>query len=298
MRKILTLLLTFLFVVSCSSTRKSKDDIDLSDLSEDDFKVNNQVLYNQRDDQFSGLQDESRAVLSTESLARLSDPSDLEVKGIIDEITIACYEKEYDKAFKLIKEQSGSYKRNPIFWNQVGTCFMLKGERRKALLFYNKALEFKASYSPAYNNLGFMYKLEKEDQKALVAFTRSKKSNRYARTPLFNLGNLYLEYGLFNQAISTFQGLYNLDKKDVDVLNGLAVANLMKGNLKRSKFFYTQLDVDFFEDPNFGVNYAYLLYKENKKGQAKEVLADLDKENLGSWKEYYSKLSELIGDKK
>jgi tetratricopeptide (TPR) repeat protein len=298
MIKILVPILSILFLVSCSSTKTSKDIIELDDLDEDDFKVTKQVRYKQSDDQFAGIKSDDRPALNTESLARMEDPSDLEIKGVIDEITISCYEKEFEKAFSLIREKSSSYKRNPIFWNQVGTCFMLKGERRKALLFYNKALEFKASYAPAYNNLGYMYKLEGEDQKALVAFTRSKKSNRYARTPLFNLGNLYLEYGLYNQAIGTFGGLYNLNKKDVDIINGLAVANLMKGDLKRSMFFYEQLDKDYLEKPNFGVNYAYLLYKQNKRRLARDILSDLDVENLGPWKEYYSKLSNLIGDKK
>jgi Flp pilus assembly protein TadD len=298
MKKNIIIILILLFAIGCSSTKKSKDAVDLDDLSEDDFKATKQIGYSQGDDQFSGIRDESRPALNSESLARLDDPSDLEVKGIIDEITIACYEKDYEKAFALIKEESSSYKRNPIFWNQVGTCFMLKGERRKALLFYNKALEFKASYAPAYNNLGYMYKLEGEDQKALVAFTRSKKSNRYARTPLFNLGNLYLEYGLYDQAIRTFGGLYNLNKTDVDIINGLAVANLMKGNLTQSKSFYNKIDKDFFEKADFGVNYAYLLYKLNKKELAREILDDLEKESLGEWKEYYTQLATLIGEKK
>ena len=259
MKKFISLSFCFVLLVGCSTTKRSKDSIQLDDLESTDFKTVKQIRYNQKDDQFRGIKDESRSALTTESLARMEDPSDLEIKGVIDKITIACYEKEFEDAFKLIRSESSSYKRNPIFWNQVGTCYMLKGERRKALLFYNKALEFKASYSPAYNNLGFMYKLEGEDQKALVAFTRSKKANRYARTPLFNLGNLYLEYGLYNQAINTLLGLYNLNQKDIDIINGLAVANLMKGSLSEASKYYSKLDQDLFERPEFGINYAYLL---------------------------------------
>ena len=295
MKKFISLSFCFVLLVGCSTTKRSKDSIQLDDLESTDFKTVKQIRYNQKDDQFRGIKDESRSALTTESLARMEDPSDLEIKGVIDKITIACYEKEFEDAFKLIRSESSSYKRNPIFWNQVGTCYMLKGERRKALLFYNKALEFKASYSPAYNNLGFMYKLEGEDQKALVAFTRSKKANRYARTPLFNLGNLYLEYGLYNQAINTLLGLYNLNQKDIDIINGLAVANLMKGSLSEASKYYSKLDQDLFERPEFGINYAYLLLKQNKKEKARDTLEDIDSKRLGKWENYYAKLVKLTG---
>lgn len=298
MNKSILLFFLLAVVVGCSSNSTNKKRVELDELTDEDFKSPKQVLYNRKDDKFKAVTEEGRSVLNAETLARLDDPSDLEAKGIVDEITIACYEKDFEKAFALIKSKSSSYKRNPIFWNQVGTCFMLKGERRKALLFYNKALEFKSSYSPAYNNLGFMYKLDGEDQKALVAFTRSKKSNRYARTPLFNLGNLYLEYGLYNQAISTLTGLHNLDKKDTDVINGLAVAYLMKGNYSESKKFYKKLDPDLFEKPNFGINYAYLLYRQNKIHESRELLKNVDMEKESEWKNYYMKLSTLVGVKR
>ncbi len=292
MRKILSSFVLLFFVASCATTSGDKD---YSDITKDDFKTKRQVPYDQGADRFKGIKDDNYKVLGEESLSRFSDPGDLEERGVLDQITVACYEKDFEKAFSIIKEKSAVYKTNPIFWNQVGTCFMLKGERRKALLFYNKALEFKASYSPAFNNLGYMYKLENEDQKALVAFTRAKKANQYAKTPLFNLGNLYLEYGLFSQAIATFTGLYNIEKKDVDVLNGLAVAYLMQGNTDRALEFYKRIDSDFLEKPEFGINYSLALFRSNKKSVAKDKLSDIDKEKLGPWKEYYRSVASILG---
>lgn len=287
-------LFSIFILVSCATSNKDKE---YTEITKEDFKTKKQISYNQGQDRFDVIKDDHFKVLGEESLSRISDPSDLKEKGVLDEITVSCYEKDFEKAFSLIRERSSEYKRNPIFWNQVGTCFMLKGERRKALLFYNKALEFKASYSPAFNNLGYMYKIEGEDQKALVAFTRAKKSNQYAKTPLFNLGNLYLEYGLFSQAIATFTGLYNIEKNDVDVLNGLAVAYLMQGNNERSISFYKEIDSDFLEKPEFGINYSLALYRSDKKAIAKDILEDIDKEKLGLWKNYYIKVATIVGAK-
>lgn len=292
--KILISLFSIFVLTGCATSTKDKE---YSDITKDDFKTKKQIAYNQNKDKFKGIEDANYKVLGEESLSRFSDPGDLEARGVLDEITISCYERDFDKAFSLIKEKSAEYKRNPVFWNKVGTCFMLKGERRKALLFYNKALEFKASYAPAFNNLGFMYKLENEDQKALVAFTRAKKANEYAKTPLFNLGNLYLEYGLFSQAISTFTGLYNIEKRDVDVLNGLAVAYLMQGNSDRSLSFYKEINPDFLEKPEFGINYSLALFRANKKKNAKDALSDIDKEKLGPWKAYYIQVASIVGVK-
>ncbi len=283
--------------VSCSTTKnRNKIDVDPTEITKEDFKQEKAVNYSKADDSFKS--NDKNSALALEALKRTNSSNDIEVKSVLDRITLACYEKDFEEGFSLIKENTISYRRNPIFWNQVGTCFMLKGERRKALLFYNKALEFKASYAPAYNNLGFMYRTEDEDQKALVAFTRAKKSNRYARTPLYNLGNLYLEYGLYDQAIRTFTGLYNMAKNDVEIINGLAVAYLMKGNVNQSISFYRKIDSDYLEQPVFGLNYSLALYRNNNKVAAKEAFLDIEKDNLGEWKRYYKNIAQSIGVQK
>lgn len=293
----LLVLLYILSLVGCSSSPKVKKKVEVDDVSAEDFKKDKEVSYEGGKDTFGKIDKKSTEALNDESIQRLDDPGDIDVKSILDEIIVKCYNKEFDDAFALIQENHDKYKQHPIFWNQVGTCFMLQGNRRKALLFYNKALEYKTSYAPAYNNLGVMYRLENEDPKSLVAYTRSKKSNNLAKTPRFNLAQLYLEYGLYNQAISMLKGLHHISDNDVEVKAGLATAYLMKGDLKTSISHFKTIDDDFWEQPHIGINYALASYLDGSKEQAVDILNDVNAEKLGAWKAYYREVSKRIGVK-
>lgn len=289
-------ILILLVVTSCAS-KKGSQSVDLDDVSNADFKKSSEVSYENKEDQFGKVDIKESEALNEESIQRLSDPSDIPTKTVLDEIIVACYEKDFEKAFSLIRENNNKYRQHPIFWNQVGTCYMLQGERRKALLFYNKALEFKSSYAPAFNNLGVMYRSENDDQKALVAFTRSKKSNNLSRTPRFNLGMLYLEYGLYNHSIAMLKGLNNVASNDIDVLAGLGTAYLMKNDLKSANAYFSKIDNDFWERPDIGINYALLNYLINNTEKARDIFSEVNKEKLGAWAQYYNEVKNRIGVK-
>lgn len=297
MMKIATLLF-ILFIVGCASKPKVKKKVEVDDITKDDFKKEKEERYDNAKDRFAKIDKKDTEALNDESIQRLEDPSDIEIKTILDEIIVKCYDKEFDKALALIQANHDKYKQHPIFWNQVGTCFMLKGDRRKALLFYNKALEYKSSYAPAYNNLGVMYRNENQDPKSLVAYTRSKKTNSTSKTPRFNLAQLYLEYGLYNQAISMLKGLYNFSKNDVEVQAGLGTAYLMKGDLDQAISYFEKIDNDYFEKAHIGINYSLALYLKGNKEKAIDVFEDIEKEKLNNWKEYYFEVSKKIGANK
>lgn len=296
MKTLLTTLLLLTFV-GCSSTPKVKKKVEVDDVESEDFKKEKEVRYDDAKDSFAKIDKKSTEALNDESIQRLEDPSDIEVKSILDEIIVKCYNKDFEDAFALIQANHDKYKQHPIFWNQVGTCFMLQGNRRKALLFYNKALEYKTSYAPAYNNLGVMYRQETQDPKSLVAYTRSKKSNNLAKTPRFNLAQLYLEYGLYNQAISMLKGLSHISDNDVEVKAGLATAYLMKGDLKQALSHFEKIDDDFWEQPHIGINYSLASFLNGNKEKALDIFDDVNIEKLGEWNAYHKEIAKRIGVK-
>lgn len=294
--KILFPLLVVLALSGCSSP-KVKKRVQVDDVSAEDFKKDTEVKYDDDKDRFAKIDKKDTEALNDESIQRLDDPGDIDVKSILDEIIVKCYNKDFKEAFALIQQNHDKYRQHPIFWNQVGTCYMLQGQRRKALLFYNKALEYKTSYAPAYNNLGVMYRAEAEDPKALVAFTRAKKASNFAKTPRFNLAQLYLEYGLYNQAISMLKGLHNFSANDVEVLAGLGTAYLMKGDLPTSLDYFKKIDNDYYEKPHVGINYALAMFFAGKKEQAIDLLEGVNREKMGIWKNYYKQVAQRIGAK-
>jgi tetratricopeptide (TPR) repeat protein len=284
-----------LILTGCASSPKNKKKVEVSQVKADDFKKPALINYNESLDNFSKIDNKSTIATNAESIQRLEKPETGEIKDILNEITLNCHKKDFTKAFNLIQENYEQYKQHPIFWNQVGTCYLLQGNRRKALLFFNKALEYKTSYAPAYNNLAVMYRLENEDPKALVALMRARKSSPLSRTPRFNLANLYLEYGLYNEALKLLDGLYNVASDDQDIIIALATAHLMGGNIKESLTFFQKLPAKSLMAPEVGINYSYALWRSSNTDMAKSVFNKVRKENLEVWSSYYSEVGKKVG---
>ncbi|MCO4753568.1 MAG: hypothetical protein KC478_03755, partial [Bacteriovoracaceae bacterium] len=197
-------LLLLLLFTGCALTQKKG--LELDDVTNEDFKKPAPAKYEERKDYFSGVETKDAQALKDESLYRINNfDSDVDAKDVLTQIVYKCHKRDYDDAFAIVEKEHDKYRDNPSFWNQVGTCYLLKGERRKALMFYNKALEFKSNFAPALNNIGLMYRKEGQDQKAEVAFSKAVKSANFSKTPRFNLAQLYLDYGLYNDAIKQFK---------------------------------------------------------------------------------------------
>ena len=289
---ILARAMVFLALVGCASGGKKQ--IDLDSLTNEDFKKPAPERYRENEDYFRKVSMENAQALKDESLYRLKDfDGSVDSEDTVTKIIKMCYEGDFEDAFALVSKEHDRYRDNPSFWNQVGTCHFLKGNKRKALLFYNKALEYRPSFSPALNNIGVMYRKDGEDQKAEVAFSRAIESSNFAKTPRFNLAQLYLDYGLFNRALAHLRVLEK--SKDVDVYAGLGSAYLMAGEAKRAAAYFDKIDPDFLERPYIGINAALAYFEAGDREKAKDVLDDIDKDELGPFKNYFKESAEKVG---
>lgn len=290
MKYLLGSLILVLFVSCATSTRK-KDGMDLSDIKKEDFKTVKQVKYRKADDKFTNVSSVHSGSSNTESLQRIYKyDGEVELKNELGRLAKLCYESNFSDAYQYVKVINKKFIKNPIFWNQVGTCYLLQGERRKALLFYNKALSIKRNYSPSLNNLGVMYIYEKDYSRALVAFKRAKSAKSFSKTPRFNLANLYLNFGLYDKAIRELNVLYKVSKKDIDVKLMLGSAYLMKNQPKQARGYFLGLDTDFTEQARFGLNYAMTEFLLGNTERAEDIFNDIDSKKLGAWAKYYSEV--------
>lgn len=290
-------LLVLIFLVGCSTTSKNKT-TNLNDVKAEDFKKTRVINYRKKDDYFNKVKSQFSEASNAESLQRIFVyDGDITLEGDLGKIAKLCYERNFDEAQIIIKNINQKYLKNPIFWNQVGTCYLLQKERRKALLFYNKALAIKGDYAPSLNNLGVMYINEGDFSRALVAFNKARKAREFSRTPRINLANLYINFGLYNQAIVELDALYNISKRDVDVLNLLGTAHLMQNDISKSVGYFSKVNSNFLEEPRFGINYALALFLNGKEEKARDVLSDVNQKNLGSWKRYYKSVQGYLGVK-
>jgi|LULL01.1.fsa_nt_gb tetratricopeptide (TPR) repeat protein len=288
-----------LLLVSCASKGPKTTFSEVSEIKQEDFTPPKQRKYRKSDDIYTTIKSKYSSALNAESLERVIHyDGDYEIKSHFSQIVSACYEGDFKKAFNLVRSTNRKYLENPIYWNQVGTCYMLEGSYRKSLLFYNRALSLKSDYPPAFNNLGVMYMKQRDYSRALVAFKKARSLGQFSKTPRYNLANLYLNFGLYEKALNEIMPLYTDDSEDVDVLNILAVGHLMKNNPQKSLEYFKKIDQSFMELPRLGVNYSLALYLFGDKDQAKDILNDIELKNADkNWREYYQSVAQYIGVK-
>ena len=296
-----------LICISCSSTDKDKsvevpiyreEFPELENINNEDFVPPRMVVYHPYRDHFAedpGLEKDS---LSRESLNRAS-PESLDrfqsSKDPIESLISECYKFHFDEAFKIADNAYAKYKKHPSYWNQIGTCYLLKREYRKALLFYNKALDLNPNYAPPINNLGLLFLRQGQDQKALIAFKKASELNTFSRTPKFNLAQLFLEYGLLDESLKLFTVLYELNRADVGVLTGLANCYLFLGNIPKSLSYFNLIAPTHYFRPDVSLNYAVALRLNGNNEKSKYVYDAIDKNELKELSSYYITVGKFLG---
>ena len=225
MKKIFTTLTVLLLVVGCgtSSTsnqsKKTGAQAEFDWVNNDDFNPVDEIAYLRQDDVYNS-NSQKEDVLSAETLSHASTSQVrmmLSSKDPISKSVSLCYQGKYKKAFKVISKNYSAYKNNPGYWNQVGTCYFLKKDLRKAVLFYHRAKLKDKNYVPAINNLGVVYLYQGKDQKALKSFQVALKGNLDAKTPSFNIAQLYMKFGKVKKAEEIVIGLRDIAPDDIDI---------------------------------------------------------------------------------
>lgn len=291
-------IISALFLVSCASDKKSNSSSS-PEVSQDMFKKERALKSNEVADFYSGNQAALNPGLQDETLDRFS-PEERErfedAKDPLLLISLYCHQKDFAKAFAVSEANFQKYQKIPTYWNLVANCHLKQGSMRKALLFYNKSLEVKANYVPALNNIGVMYDLQGEPQKALVAFERAYQKSKFSKTPRYNLAKLYLKNGLADLALPLFEGLLKEAPTDVDLLNSVAAAYFIKGNYQGALAYYEKIPRDLWSKPEIGLNLAWTLKLVNRKEDAIKVFDYVDEPNSGSLKDYYQVVRRQLGD--
>lgn len=299
MKKI-TLLFIALSFVGCASNKPKEKKDELGSLTNDSFKMPPAKLYQIVDDFIGEKVSDEPNVLKQESIAKVPEdeveaPED--VKGDINKILVSCYHKKFDQGFAMIDALYKEYRKNPIYWTQVGSCYLLQGSKRKALLYYNKAREVKKNYAPPINNIGVIFQKSGFDQKALKAYEEAKRLSSFSLTPLFNLAQIYIDYGFIEEGKTLFESMYRVDNKDQDVIYGLGFIYFVEGNYGKAASFYNNLEKKYYRTAGIGANVAYALALNGNKSDAKDVLEDLDLPRTNEEAQYVQNIKHFVEKK-
>ena len=291
-------LIPLLILASCSS-RPDKAAKAPDQITNEDFKKERALKKSEVTDFYQthassmspALQDETLDNYTKKELSELKTSGDPLV-----EISVKCGLKDFDSAFQVAAKNFNKYQKIPAYWNLVANCHLNQGSERKALLFYNKALEVSKNYVPALNNIGVMYSRQGQDQKALVAFERASKEGRFSKTPRYNLAKTYLTYGLAELALPVFQGLLNETPTDVDLLNAVGSSYFLMSDYGRALSFYQKIPQSEWSRPEIGLNLSLTLKKLGQGKDAEKVFDLVDKPSQAKAKDYYAVIKSQLGD--
>jgi Flp pilus assembly protein TadD len=262
------------------------------------FDKKSEKKYQADSDEFKLSSEEATHALVKESLTNISsaklDETYSKTDDVLTKLNISCYQGKYDEAFKMADDLYGQYKNNTSYWNQLGTCYYLKSDFAKAILFYNKSRDLDSKFVPPINNLGAVYMKQGKYQKALAAFKKASDMSTFSVTPNFNLAELYLKFGTVGKAISIFQGLAKRSPQDPEINSALATANLLKGDYATASQIYGTLDKATLAKPGIGLNYAVTLKLMNHPMDAQTVLNNVTTATSAELKNYAQKVDKFI----
>jgi tetratricopeptide (TPR) repeat protein len=269
-----------IFFVSCASTpekREDKYEAKFKDIKEKDFNKNTPKRYSSRNDYHPVSAKKNLRPFLRESLAIVPIK---ELKGIdtkkdtIAQISKLCNTKETSEGLKLAKKDYEKYQSFPSYWMVVGNCYYQRNKLFMAQLYYSRALSLAPGSGSTYNNYAVTLLRRGKKDRALVALKKAISKNKKLLTAKLNLAHLYLQYGVYDQAISQWKKLEKEMPYAEVVINGLATSYLMKGWYKNAKKYYAKLKNT--RNAEIGVNYAL---NEALSGNKKNALKLIEKVN-------------------
>jgi tetratricopeptide (TPR) repeat protein len=287
-----SLIIFFVLILSssCSSTQtnrhfasdepvKLNDDLNWVDALDFDKKTETKYEASKDENKNVSSKDEEKIAVVKESIATLPLPRlEEQLKESSDplsKIVIRCYQGKFDEAFTVIDQIYSQFKNNTSYWNQVGTCYYLKSDYSKAILFYNKSRDLDSKFAPPYNNLGVVYQKQGRFQKALAAFKKASEISAFSITPAYNIARLYLQFGVTSKAQPILLGLYKKSPEDGQVATALATTYLMNSDYQNALTTFQSMPKENLVKPEVGINYALTLKLLGKNDEAKLAYANV-----------------------
>jgi tetratricopeptide (TPR) repeat protein len=211
MRFIFVLSLILFFSSCASKTKKDNYTKNVDKISNADFSPPNLVKYSKDrdrlDSKIPGLtvqeshEEHNKNSFKDNVYFQLAKLCDQDIKRESLELN--------DQSSTFIQKNFRSHQEDPLFWNQVGVCYMQAGNYKKSLLYFNYGLELKKDYAPIYNNLAVMYYNQQEYQKAIAALNKSIGYGPFSLIPRLNRASMLVQFYQTDLAVAEISKLLN-----------------------------------------------------------------------------------------
>lgn len=114
--------------------------------------------------------------------------------------------EQWDSAMELFRKAANNvlYRTRHIAYTNIGYIHHRKGEYRKAIESYKKALGFSRTHGPAYDNMGLAYEMLKEYELAIESYRKAIENTPKIALSHLRLARLYLKLGRNKEAEAEF----------------------------------------------------------------------------------------------
>ena len=159
-------------------------------------------------------------------------------------------------------------------WGNWGSGFAHLGRHRKAVDYFNKAIELNPNLAAVYNNRGNAYQALGDHARGMADYDMSIQLDPDYAPAYYNRGNAYYRLGDIPQAISDYSSAVELDPEYVSAYSNRGLAYKALGDLSRAIADHDQaLELDPNDTTaynNRGITYRAL-------GDNTRAIADYDK---------------------
>jgi tetratricopeptide (TPR) repeat protein len=186
-------------------------------------------------------------------------------------------EGKYSEAEPILKNIISSNPRYADVHNKLGVISHLKGDFRRASEYFKKALELNPSYTEASLNLAITYNDMGEFKKAQEVFSLAAQRAHPTPTAIdpfiagklanehYKLGNIYLDFGMNDEAIDEYKKAIKLFPRLPDVHTKLGIALRNKGLTEDAIVHFIKAKE---LNPNYGPAWIQLGLSYYMKGHA------------------------------
>ncbi|MEI8347119.1 MAG: tetratricopeptide repeat protein [Pseudomonadota bacterium] len=209
-----------------------------------------------------------------------------------------CHQGRHKEGLAILKDDYKKFKNDPQYWNNLGTCYYLKGDPSKAEIYYRLGLAsaVKQPNPMLENNLGVLYYQRGLYDEAYRQFKKSVGQDANILTSRFNLAVFYLRFGRWDEARDILVKLYKVNPADVDVLTTLATTYLYKNEIKNSLELFQKIPVEYRTRQDIAIFYALALYYKKDFANAEIVLGNMQNNKISELNDTLGQLKKMIED--
>ena len=189
-------------------------------------------------------------------------------------------EKSFGKAVKT----AGSEEDDILY--HIGAAYAQAGEVKKALTFFEKALQKNPGNETALYELGFFSDMRGDFQKSIDYYNRYLDIDPFNYSTWFNLGITYNKSGDYRKAIEAYEYVLALNDNFHQALFNIGNANANAENFSQAIKYYREF-LEF--EPEHDDAYCYIgecylnLQKYGRAEKYYEKAIKLNKENDSAW---------------